>query len=726
MSVVLPSFKTIDLANCDREPIHIPGYVQPHGALLAMDLQGNLTHRSDNAEAIFGAPLPFGQPPAAVFAASGSLKPAFEQALVDALTEHQGAARASEITFEGEKHDVVIHAYDGRVLLEVERWKSQHGSISDFVLLAHRTMARLRNRTDIDAMIQEVVSTVSEVTGFDRVMVYKFHFDDSGEIVSEKCASGLTPYLGRRFPAADIPPQARRLYTLNTLRLISDVNDTQVAIEAADSQTAPLDLSHSVLRSVSPIHIEYLKNIGVAASMSLSIVVDGRLWGLIACHHRTPHRVPYPVRMACDVLAQMVSASVHAAQERAGLALRATAEALRSRLKEVILHREDLLQGFVNERSAITQVLPCDASLFAYMGKVKQTGEPVEAPIQRLLAWLNNQSDDLVVLHRRSSLPEEMRDAMHPWCGVLALCFDRVHGGWIVLLRRARTNTITWSGPIDKVARIGPLGARLTPDGSFAEWQQSVEGTTQPWTSDEHEMARSLLDELSRAASVRRAETERARAHLLVVLGHDLRDPIHSIGIAARILERDSASARIGQRIAVSANRMERLITQVLDISRLQGGLGLGLKLEPCDMAALVQTSIEELNFAYPDVKVNASLPESAMALLDADRFVQVLSNLLSNARQHSSSGAPISVSLISTEAGITLYVRNEGTPIPDDVVPRLFDPMKIGSQNNPRNPTGLGMGLYIAKEIVAGHGGTLSYSYSAPEVTFAVSIGRK
>ncbi|HRL30860.1 MAG TPA: GAF domain-containing protein, partial [Ottowia sp.] len=149
-------------------------------------------------------------------------------------------------------------------------------------------------------LLQDAVHMVRELTGFDRVMAYRFRADDSGDIVAEERDAALDPYLGWRFPASDIPAQARRLYIENTMRLIADVGSTPVAVRAAPGVDQPLDMSHGVLRSVSPIHIEYLQNIGVGASMSLSIVLEGRLWGMLACHHRTPRQVPYVTRAACD------------------------------------------------------------------------------------------------------------------------------------------------------------------------------------------------------------------------------------------------------------------------------------------------------------------------------------------------------------------------------------------------------------------------------------------
>lgn len=199
-------------------------------------------------------------------------------------------------------------------------------------------------------------------------------------MVAEDGRPELEPFLHRRFPASDIPVQARALYVRNPLRLIADVNDEQVPIEAFDRAGPALDLSHSVLRSVSPIHIEYLRNIHVGASMSLSIVVHGRLWGLIACHHGTAHRVPYAVRMTCDVLSHVLSAAVQSAVERQDLKRRQAAEVVRKQLTALLLDTDDFATAFESHAAALGQVLPFDAVLCVYGGVRSASACPWRRP----------------------------------------------------------------------------------------------------------------------------------------------------------------------------------------------------------------------------------------------------------------------------------------------------------------------------------------------------------
>ena len=721
------SLATVNLANCDQEPIHVPGFVQPHGVLLALDIEGRLTHASRNAREVFpdlpplGAALHPGQ-----LGDDAALWEPLERALAEAAAGGDEVAPfALETSVAGAVFDVVIHAFAGRVLVEFERHDLGHDKVASFALLAHRSMGRLRSRRDIATMLDDAVDTVRELTGFDRVMAYRFHHDDSGEVVAEARVDTLDPYLARRFPTADIPAQARRLYIINTLRLIADVSDEQVPVDAMAGDTAPVDLSHSVLRSVSPIHIEYLKNINVAASMSVSIVVGGRLWGLIACHHRTAHRVPYAIRMACDVLSQVVSASVQTALERAGATRRSQAADVRSKLVDVILHGDDIAASMGELGQGLRQAIANDGVLFSHSGKLVDDGAlPREAATQ-LMRWLDEQRDDLVTVSHRTALPADVGDAIRPFCGVLALRFDPVHHGLFVFLRREQVETITWSGPPDKVGRVGPLGTRLTPSGSFAEWRQTVEGTAVPWDESDLTIARQLLDELGRATSARGAEMERARARLLAVLGHDLRDPLQTISMAARIIAHGDPDSRVSQRISSSTGRMDRMITQVLDMSRLHGGLGLGLRRVEHDLAMLVRDLVEDAALAHPQLVIRASLPSTLKATIDPDRFAQVVSNLIGNARHHGALGEPITIELGLDGDVVRFAVANRSAPIPEDAARILFQPLKERSVGNERNPSGLGLGLYIASEIVKGHQGTIDYGYRDEQVVFTVRFPR-
>jgi chemotaxis family two-component system sensor kinase Cph1 len=726
MTTMKVSLSTVNLDNCDKEPIHVPGLIQPHGALIAFDVEGRLTHASRNAAPMLAELPQLGARPSRPSTwLYGSLADALDNALTDAGAGLDVQPVSLEITIDGVLHDVVVHAYRGRVTVEFERGEADAVGVASFALLAHRSMSRMRGRADFTSILSEAVKTVRELTGFDRVMAYRFHSDDSGEIVAEAKIDALTPYLGRRFPASDIPVQARRLYVANTLRLIANVNDEQVPVDALDPSALPLDMTHSILRSVSPIHIEYLKNINVAASMSVSIVVNGKLWGLIACHHQQAHRVPYAVRMACDVLANVISSAIQVVDERITVARRAAATDLRAKLADLSLQGDDLSLGLGLTQAALSKVIPCAHLIFSHGSQTSHDG--VEAAIASdLLRWLDPQLEDLLVLNDLSRLPSELRALLKPVGGLLALRHDRVRRGWIVLLRHEQTASVLWSGPPDKAARVGPLGARLTPDGSLAEWRQDVAGRAEAWDELDLTIARQILDELTRASALRLAEMDRARTHLLAILGHDLRAPLQSINMAAHMLKRGGDQSSMAGRITASSGRMGRLINQVLDMSRLQGGLGLGLVPAQVNLSSWITSLVEEATLAYPDVGIQTDIQPDVQGVVDADRLAQVVSNLLSNARHHGTLGDPIILTLRAVDLVATLEVANAAPPLSESLVAGLFDPLKRGSVANERNPNGLGLGLYIASEVVKGHAGTLTYRYEADRVMFSARFPLK
>ena len=716
-------FATVDLENCHREPIHIPGYIQPHGLLFALDLQRRLTHVSRGAHAMLPGLPPLGAAwPISPSGLSEALWKAVSTALSDAETGQESAPLSLEVAFADAVFDAVIHANDDRLIVELEKRASAAVDLAAFALLAHRSMGQLRNRKDIATLLREAVSTVRQLTGFDRVMAYRFHQDESGEVAVEECVPELEPFLHRRFPASDIPVQARALYVRNPLRLIADVDDEQVQIDAEDPTARPLDLSHSVLRSVSPIHIEYLRNIQVQASMSLSIVVNGRLWGLIACHHGSAHRAPYAVRMTCDVLSQILSSSVQSSVERSASKRRIAAGVVIKQMTQA-LNAEAFASNFEGLAESLGHVIAFDASLCAY-GGIRSKTELSNDTASLLLRWLDTGGDDnLVAIHEASKLPGPLQAALWPYCGLLAISIDRVNRGWIVLLRREQIETIVWSGIPAKLERIGPLGARLTPQGSLAEWRQTVEGTSIDWSEQELVIAHDLMEALGRAGAANAARLEMARAQMLAILGHDLRDPLQTIAMMGHMLEKGISSPQAGKRIATAIGRMQRLIGEVFEMSRLKAGLGLGLTLTLGDLVAFVRTLVEDAQLTHSESEVMMEAPPKVWTEFDPDRMAQVVSNLLSNARNHGVIGAPIWVRLSAESGQATLSVANQAPPIADAELGTLFDPFKPRSVGNARNPGGLGLGLYIASEIVKGHGGTLGYSHDGTWVTFTATL---
>jgi light-regulated signal transduction histidine kinase (bacteriophytochrome) len=715
-----PHSQPLGLDNCATEPIHIPGHIQPHGALLAFDAAAALRGWSANAAALLGiVPAP-GQQAETLGLAEEAL--ALVVGCLAELAEDEVPPTAAEVRMAGRIFDCVVHGAHGRVIAEFELRSQSSDEVAAFALKAHSAIDKIKRQKTIPALLQLAVEQVAAITGFDRVMAYRFRHDDSGDVVAEAVREGLPPYLGMRYPASDIPAQARRLYTINTLRLIADIGYQPVAVHSMAGE-APLDMSHCILRSVSPIHVEYLQNMGVGASMSVSIVVNGRLWGLIACHHMAPMQVPYSIRMACDVVAQVLAATVQSLDARERAALTEQAAGMRTHLIETLLHEEDVLAALTQHADSVAASLSAEALVFSQQGKLHVHGPLPHAVAAAIVASLPSGGDELLQRSRRDAWPEAMRCQIGPWVGLLGLYFDPATEGWLLALRQEQVETVRWGGKPEKEIRTGPLGPRLTPRGSFDEWRDVVRDTAEPWSSAHLLVADQLLGEMHRASMMRHAEMERARMQLLAMLGHDLRDPLQSIRMAASVLKHGGEGQPLGQRIERSSGRMQRLISQVLDMSRLENGLGLALHLQPVDISRMAEDLLDESRTAHPGVDYRAAIAPDVTIDADADRLAQVVSNLLSNARHHGRAGEAVLLIVERDAAHVLLEVRNHGEPIADDLVAQLFNPFKRMALHNPANRTGMGLGLYIAANIVQGHGGTIGYHYEAPHVVFRVVL---
>jgi light-regulated signal transduction histidine kinase (bacteriophytochrome) len=732
----------VNLDNCDREPIHTPGQIQPHGALLAFDAAGLLMGWSANVPALLRFSPAMGAPLASLPLPEAAQ--AILRECLAALPEGDGEVPpiAVETAIGGQEYDLVAHVHQGRMIAEFERREQSADEVAAFALKAHRAIDRIKRQKSLESLLQMAVEQVRAITGFDRVMAYRFRHDDSGEVVAEAKLESLSSLLNMRYPASDIPAQARRLYTINTLRLIGDVSYAPVPLvqrPAAAGEPALLDMSHGILRSVSPIHIEYLQNMGVCASMSVSLVVAGRLWGMLACHHYAgPHRVPYSVRMACDVLAQVLAATVQTLDAREHARRAEAAAIVRTRLFETLMHEDDVLRALARHEAELRESLGADALLITQQGKLLLFGDLNAAQAGAIAHSLphTEERSDLMQRVTLDDWPEETRGQIGKWVGLLGLRIDPPIDGWLVGLRAEQIETVRWAGKPEKEVKYGPLGPRLTPRGSFEEWRETVRGTAVPWDESYLAIARQLLAEMHRVSNTHHAEVERARTQLLAMLGHDLRDPLQSITMAAKVIEKGAGSGAAGddgrdkklsRRIQASSTRMQRLISQVLDMSRLESGLGLGMHLGPIDLGQVIEELVDESRTAYPGAVYDLEVPAGLTAHADADRIAQVVSNLVSNARHHGQPGEAIRIRLRRVVEGDGRYaviqVANVGPPIDEALIAHLFSPFKRQSVVNQRNRTGMGLGLHIAHKIVDGHGGTLQYRYEVPYVVFEVKL---
>ena len=346
-------------------------------------------------------------------------------------------------------------------------------------------IARVAGSDDIVDFHQRVAEQVRLLTGYDRVMVYRFRHDDSGEVIAESRDSALTSYLGLRYPASDIPVQARTLYLRNRIRVIPDATYVPVPIlPDRDGRGAPLDLAQMALRSVSPVHLEYLANMGVVASMSISIVSAGRLWGLIACHHRTVRRVPPGVRAAADLFGLFVSMRVAAREQQRALALEESARGVRETLALRLDNAIDPRLALATELDLLARAVDCDGVGLLQAGHWHSAGRtPGQGQVPGLLDWIqrNDAGTGLVSTDAAADWSRDPDEA-DGIAGVLALPLDPAREEWLFFFRCEEVQDVRWAGRPDAPFLIDEDGDRIGPRASFTAWHETVRGVGVPWS----------------------------------------------------------------------------------------------------------------------------------------------------------------------------------------------------------------------------------------------------
>jgi light-regulated signal transduction histidine kinase (bacteriophytochrome)/CheY-like chemotaxis protein len=488
----------VDLTNCDREPIHIPGSIQSHGCVLVCDGEGDrVVLHSANAAEMLG------------------LDPALEGAMLvalvgdqivhrirNALASAKGLGRQALLFGQeigGALFDIAVHRYAGAVIVELEPAGAASMQPLD---TARQLVRRLAEIDDGDRMIEEATRLLRAFLGYDRVMIYRFEDDGSGKVVAEARRAGLERFLGQYFPASDIPQQARILYRRNPIRVIPDVGAAPVPLlPAAAEAGAPVDLSFAHLRSVSPIHLEYLGNMGVSASMSISIIPIDALWGLVACHHYAPKVLSMGERVAAEVFGAFFSLHLHALAQQRRLDTAMRARAALERLLRLATQRPDVGALMAEHLEDLSRLVPCDGIGLWLGGGWTATGStPPDAAIPPLARHIGRVSEGRVhAIHDLAGALPEAEDYAARAAGVLAVPLSVTPRDYLFFFRKELVHTLAWAGNPEKSYETGPLGDRLTPRKSFAIWKETVRMQSQRWSEldrETGEAARSMLAEV--------------------------------------------------------------------------------------------------------------------------------------------------------------------------------------------------------------------------------------
>ncbi len=496
-----PAFGQADLSNCDRELIQFAGSIQPHGALLVLQSgEPVVLQASANSATVLGIPAErlLGRH---LDLLRGDLAPRVKRCLTDgvpttpwpflAYVERDGVRMGFE---------ALIHR-DAASAIILELIPADLPASAAFAReLPQRiaaAVARLGGAPTLESLATEAVATYREIAGYDRVMFYRFDPDGHGEVIAEAKQEHLEPYLGLHYPASDIPPRARGLYVRNRVRVLADVNYEPVPLvpRLFPPTGDELDMSMSWLRSMSPLHLQYLKNMGVTGTLVASLVRDGKLWGLIACHHYSPRRVPYAVRAACDLVAEIVATRIAVLENFTEVRSAAFVSRLKVRLIEATTTRGGWQGALMENSRDLMRAVGATGVVLAFEGELHSAGDvPSTADQRTLVEWALVQPAQGGVF-ASSTVSRDVREfaTLAPTAsGILGVELSRPGGEVLVWLRGERVREVRWAGNPHKPILPGNDPRELSPRRSFAVWTEQVRNTSRQWSPGDVITARAV------------------------------------------------------------------------------------------------------------------------------------------------------------------------------------------------------------------------------------------
>ncbi|MEK0181424.1 ATP-binding protein [Microcoleus anatoxicus] len=754
---------TLDLTNCDREPIHIPGTIQSHGVLLVLQVPTlEIIQTSSNTQELIGFPPTelLGKPLSDLFDAEQI------QQIKQCLNSDFDSINPLSLSIEHLNNDLyfdgIVHRSGRSIVLEIEPKKVQEKTnFFDFYHQVKRTINRIQKAPTLLEICQVVVKEVRRITGFDRVMIYRFDREGAGIVIAED-TDQETPYLNLHYPSSDIPQQARQLYTLNWVRLICDARYQPVPLipELDPVTNQPLDLSLSVLRSVSPLHLEYLENMGVTASMSISLMQDRKLWGLIACHHLSPKYVPYNTRTVCEFIGQVMSVELANKESREDSDYKIQLKSLQTLFIEALSQAEYFVDGLVQLKAQLLDLVNATGAVICSGNQCIRVGKvPSEPEVYALLDWLKPHFDNSLFETRSLSKDYQAAESFKAiGSGVLALEISKAHHNYIIWFRPEVLQTVNWGGNPNKPVEVLEDGSwRMSPRKSFELWQETVQGCSLPWKPCEIEVVAELrslivgivLHQADEMASMN-FELQRSNEELdsfAYIASHDLKEPLRGINNYANFLMEDyedvldeDGVAKLKTMLRLT-QRMEDLINSLLHFSRVGRA---ELIRQTLNLDELVQDVIATLTISRPQSEVEFRVPRPLPSIeCDRTQINELFTNLIGNAIKYSNkaqkwleigfiehNGDETNTFSLSTQQaasqkqatpatalGIpyTFYVRDNGIGIPLQHFEKIFE---IFRRLHGRDDFGggTGAGLTIARKIVERHGGRLWVESSVNE----------
>ncbi|MBD2208816.1 GAF domain-containing protein [Nostoc linckia FACHB-104] len=721
--------QSINVSSLKEAAIHVSSQIQPHGVLMVLgepDLQ--ILQVSNNTWSVFGI-----LPEDVLQKKLEDLLDPFQiqrikAGILDGNLDYINPTKIW-IRKKGDEYvvfDAVFHRNpEGILILELEPAISQENiPFLSFYHLARASINQLEKTTNLRDFCQIIVQEVRNVTGFDRVMLYKFDDDGHGSVIAEEKLDSMEPYLGLHYPESDIPKPARKLFASNFIRLIPDAHAEAVQIlpiNHPQNQQA-IDLTNSILRNAAACHLEYLHNMGVGASLTISLIKDGQLWGLIACHHQTPKYVSYELRKACEFLGRVIFTEISTREETEDYGYQMNLTYIQSVLMEYMSQEENFIDGLVKHKPNLLNLTSAQGAAVCFGDRCTVIGEtPKEEDLSFLLQWLKNNVHEEVFY--TDSLPRIYPDAekfKNVASGLLAIPISKRN--YVLWFRPEVIQTVNWGGNPNEAFEVSQTegNMRLVPRKSFELWKETVQLTSLRWKSVEIQAALELrkaiinivlrqADELAQLAH----DLERSNAELkkfAYVASHDLQEPLNQVANYVQLLEMryedelDEDAKEFINFAVEGVSLMQTLIDDVLAYSKVDmQAIAFGLT----EVTTPLNRSLSNLRGRIHETGAMITHDPLPTVMADSTQLMQLFQNLIANAIKFRSDQPPqIHIGAERLEDEWLFSVRDNGIGLEPRFSDRIF--VIFQRLHTREEYPGTGMGLAICKKIIECHRGRI------------------
>lgn len=717
--------------NCDQEPIHICGEVQKYGYLLCTK-DSKITFYSENILDLFSqdSRLVLGK----------DIKVLFDELQLDInwdnfSNDHELAIQ--HITFKEEEYTLSIHTNKGFTFYEIEKVIPNHKINKEY-----KAIQNILRMSDGDNVWKLLLDEVQKIIDFDRAMIYQFLYDGSGEVIEESVKPGLESYLHLHYPESDIPAQARALYLKNTVRITSHVSGETYPIYGVQKEN--IDLTYSVTRSSSPVHRQYLKNAGVESSFSASIIVNGKLWGLVACQNAEPKHLDLQSRLLVETLTR-TSANAFASY----LSLQTLEDYQRINLNNIslrknLLNEEDFGKSLENNIEDIMNTCDAEGMIIKINNEILTHGNvPNNSDIEKIIQWSkdNNQDfeENIFISNTFCKTSGLELDNSEVSCGIIISVLGNNTSDMLIWMRKEQGQKIKWAGNPEKetVSEIkdGVEIIKFSPRKSFEVWKEYVKDTALPWKTREIESAKWITSVILKASHTKSSQISDLNEQLKELneeldsfsytISHDLNTPLTVIKLNAQLMKRmqqpDEKSQKFLDTIIGQVDSMSDMIKNVLELSKIKKS---EIELKKIEVDSLINKLAEDSKISFDSPHTEIIIENTPEVMGDPTMVYQVFGNVIGNAIKYSSRSSKPKVKIIGEvyENGVTYKISDNGIGIDKEDAGKMF---KIFSRmSNAKAFHGNGVGLSIVHHLMEKMGGEISYeSESGIGTTFILKF---